>query len=113
MYSKCYMYQFLFRSNHQFIHDVTDAYIIPAFMDNMDFDEITSEPVNRSLFSLMDEKAKSDWIADAASNVLKTLGLDSWAGVLELRQVVMICVHLHIYIYKLACIKNSFGKLVI
>ena len=51
----------------------------------MDLDETSSEPVNGPLFSLMDAKAKTDWIADAADKVMKTLGLDLWKGFHELR----------------------------
>lgn len=36
--------QYNFISHHQFIQDVTDVYIVSAFLDIMDMDEVSSQP---------------------------------------------------------------------
>lgn len=61
------MHQFHFRSHH---NDAMDVYIISACMDNVDLDEITTKPLNDPLFSVMNDKAKSGWIANVLDHTI-------------------------------------------
>lgn len=56
------MYMCNFRSHYQFIEDVTDAYIIGAFLDRFDMDNKTSRPSEIPVFSLVTDKEKVDWV---------------------------------------------------
>lgn len=76
--------QYYFRSHHQFIQDVTDAYIVSAFLDIMDMNEVSSQP-SSPVFSLMNDDKKTEWLNHVALDVLNALGLNSWKRFLDLR----------------------------
>lgn len=64
--------QYYFRSHHQFIQDVTDAYIVSAFLDIMDINEVSSQP-SSPVFSLMNDDKKTEWLNHVATDVLNEL----------------------------------------
>ncbi|KAK3107443.1 hypothetical protein FSP39_014714 [Pinctada imbricata] len=67
-----------FRSHHDFVNDVTDAYIIGAFLDNMDLDTITSTPENLPVFSLMNSSEKTAWLKSEAYKILDVLHINDF-----------------------------------
>lgn len=75
-----------YRSHYQFIEDVTDAYIIGAFLDRFDMDNMTSKPSEIPVFSLMTDKEKVDWVTKAAVAVLDHLQLSKFDSLDELSE---------------------------
>lgn len=75
--------QYYFRSHHQFIQDVTDAYIVhvSAFLD---INELPSQP-SSPVFSLMNDDKMTEWFNHVATDVFNALGLNSWKSFLDLR----------------------------
>lgn len=72
------------RSHHQFIDDVTDAYIIGAFLDVFDMGDMDSKPTKRPVFSLMTDKEIIDWTTKAAVSVVESLQLSKFDKFAEL-----------------------------
>lgn len=63
---------------------MTDAYIVSAFLDIMDMNEVSSQP-SSPVFSLMNDDKKTEWLNHVATDVLNALGLNSWKSFIDLR----------------------------
>lgn len=73
------------RAHHDFIADITDSYIVAAFLDIMQMEDPSSNPTPIPLFSLMSDNQKNDWLLDAAEKVLNELKINkvSFQGVVD------------------------------
>ncbi|XP_062622142.1 uncharacterized protein LOC134283658 [Saccostrea cucullata] len=65
-----------YRAHHDFIADITDSYIVAAFLDIMQMEDLNSTPKPIPLFSLMSDNQKNDWLIDAAEKVITDLKIN-------------------------------------
>lgn len=81
---------FIFRPHHQFVEDVTDAFLVAAFLDIMKMDDLNSKPIKLPVLSLMDNKQKENWLNTMSEAVIESLGLTTvHHNVRELRSELM------------------------
>ncbi|XP_048744177.2 uncharacterized protein LOC125657560 [Ostrea edulis] len=62
-----------YRAHHDFITDITDSYIVAAFLDLMQMEDLSCTPNPIPLFSLMSDNQKYEWLLNAAERVLNEL----------------------------------------
>jgi hypothetical protein len=81
------MVKYIFRPHQQFVEDVTDAYIVAAFLDLMDMDDMTStvsHPQHIPL-NLMSSEQQVEFVNTMSKRVLKSFDLDDIASIHRLR----------------------------
>ena len=66
------------RSHHDFIDDVTDAFIVAVFLDIMEMESFDATPSHAPVFSIMDNKAKREWIFSASCQIAKYVTFAFW-----------------------------------
>ena len=76
----------LTRSHHDFVDDVTDAYIIGTFLDIMEMDSLASTPVGLPVFSLMNSNKINEWITGKAKEVIDVLQLNDFSSLNQLQE---------------------------
>ena len=65
-----------YRAHHDFIADITDSYIVAAFLDIMQMEDTSSTPTPIPLFSLMSDSQKNEWLLNVAEKVLNELKIN-------------------------------------
>ncbi|KAK3107765.1 hypothetical protein FSP39_021733 [Pinctada imbricata] len=74
-----------FRSHHQYVTDVTDAYLVSACLDILDMEDTTSAPQSAPFFSLIEKTALVVWLNCLADKVLDYLHLNGWDNFLDIK----------------------------
>ncbi|XP_062599501.1 uncharacterized protein LOC134261026 [Saccostrea cucullata] len=69
-----------FRSHQQFVDDVTDAYIVGTFLDNMEMETLSSAPKSPPLFTLLNDGQIKSWIMQEAGKIMDCLNLNNFAN---------------------------------
>ena len=68
------------RSHQQFVDDVTDAYIIGTFLDNMEMETLSSTPATLPPFSLLSDEQIKDWLMREVDKIMTCLHLDDFTN---------------------------------
>lgn len=69
-----------FRSHQQFVDDVTDAYIVGTFLDNMNMEALSSVPKDLPPFSLLSNEQIANWLLKQVDVVMDCLQLNNFSS---------------------------------
>lgn len=69
-----------FRSHQQFVDDVTDAYIVGTFLDNMNMEALSSVPKDLPPFSLLSNEQIANWLLKQVEVVMDCLQLNNFSS---------------------------------
>lgn len=78
----CYIYC---RPHVHFLEDMTDAYIVSAFLDAMDMEDMKSRPKHMPVMSLLTDEEKSNWLCSVSEEIVNKLDILCVDSVIQLR----------------------------